>query len=160
MKILSILRPKDADCSVVFDPQLDKGQAILSDKNPLNLKKADKLAIKYQDKIYFYAVNSLVSTNAPKTDDITIRQSLSSGQGSGRYWKISEIRYRAKAVFGPPKSRIALIGFLLTLVGAAATAYRAYHVSGAGQNHDHLVTWSLLIVTALGAFLSWAKEVI
>jgi hypothetical protein len=161
MSMPSILKIKESECSVVNDAVLDKTQAILSESNPLQLQKGDKLAIEIEGKAYFRSVHELVKTkNAIDGKTIRINAVISSTGAEGKYWKISGARYKLKLLFGPPKSKIAMLGFFATVSGAGATAYRAYHATGAGQYHDHLVTLSLLVVTAFGAFLSWAKEVI
>jgi hypothetical protein len=162
MKAESARDTKKASCSLVFTLALGKDQAILAGNNPLHLKQGDKFAIASGNKMYFCAVNSLVSTNGTDTENRTIQLSKSLGQADvpGRYWKISEARYRVKIAFGVPRSRLAVIGTLLTILGAGLTAYRSYHSAGANQNNDHLITWGLFFLTALGAILVWAKEVV
>ena len=162
MKIASSSETQGAGCSLVFVHDLGKYQAVLAGNNPLHLKKADKFAISSDGRIYFCFVDKLVSTNGTELDNRTIQLSHALGKDAipGRYWKIPEWRYRVKLAFGLPKSKLALFGTGFTILGAGLTAYRAYHASGANQNHDHLVTRGLFILTAFGALLAWAKEVV
>ena len=162
MKARSLKAPQGEPCSLVFTHDLGKNQAILAGNNPLRLKKGKKFAIASENKVYFCAVNMLVSTTGTDIENRTIQLSKTLGQNAvpGRYWEISEQRYRVKLAFGLPKSKLALFGTFFTILGAGLTAYRAYHAPGANQNYDHLITLGLFIFTAFGAILAWAKEVV